>query len=639
MRRFGTILAVPFWSGVLAAVVAQRPAAIAERAMVPAGGASVALQFSPDGGLLASGGDRGDVVLVDSTSGTGRHVLDAGCGPVGSIRFSDDGSRLAIAAGEVTLWDVATGMLLQRAHARGQHLAAAPDGRWFAAGSGTVVALLRAEDLGEVRAFAVADEAHALAFSPDARRLAIALRDGVHVVDVETGAGGRDERRPGIARDLAWLDDGRLVQLQARSLHGYSDTMLALGASTFVMAAARDGSRVLVSTLDDVVLVRPGAELVRIAGGGIVALHPDGERWARARDGAIELFRGTERERSAPCAHRSPAHRPGGTSQLLPRRPSSLPGALPEFVLADEPTLRIAHTLVAPQHGPRQAALTGDGRLAVVAGTELHVFDVTTGARIEIAGLPHGVLVPHPQGTELVLLRTRADRSGSDLESWAIDRAAANARRLRTIATGHVPMPMLAGSPPRFSADARRLLVGHQLLDLDEPHRSRTLGMPQVHDFVLTHDERYAVAWEGVDDVVVAHGSIQVFSTDGDAVDRRDYVRPPTHVAASPFDARIAVCHYARGGYVEVMPVPGLAEPRRFAWSWREAAWLSRHHLLGVAAGSLQLGDLRTGTIVASARIDAAATGLVVDRVRRIALAPLPDRVLVLRFDFGAESR
>ena len=72
-----------------------------------------AINFSPNGRLLASGSDDRTAIIWDTESGKSKHILKGHDQTVRAVRFSPDGSLLASGSGNasVVLWDVASGHL------------------------------------------------------------------------------------------------------------------------------------------------------------------------------------------------------------------------------------------------------------------------------------------------------------------------------------------------------------------------------------------------------------------------------------------------------------------------------------------------------------------------------------------------
>jgi eukaryotic-like serine/threonine-protein kinase len=160
------------------------------------------LAFSPDGRLLASGAENGDVKAWDAA--TGRLVLtySPGAGhPVHQVAFSPDGQRLAAASvnsksvadpGQVRIWEVATGreVFSLKGHTEAVwSVAFSSDGTRLATGSG-VPWNNQTRKEGEIKVWdALTGQelltlqnkrcVYAVAFSPDGRRLASAGADNL----------------------------------------------------------------------------------------------------------------------------------------------------------------------------------------------------------------------------------------------------------------------------------------------------------------------------------------------------------------------------------------------------------------------------------------------------------------------------
>lgn len=148
-----------------------------------------ALQFSPDGKMLASGGKDGALNFWDMASGMLRNTVTNSSGPVYGISFAPDGQSLAttgwqptFANADLQILNSRTGRPLRRFEEPGQVvcLAYSPDGGILAtAGTDQFISLwdvatgrLRAKFAGHTGVV------WSLAWSPDAQRLATAGWDG-----------------------------------------------------------------------------------------------------------------------------------------------------------------------------------------------------------------------------------------------------------------------------------------------------------------------------------------------------------------------------------------------------------------------------------------------------------------------------
>lgn len=590
-----------------AAAAAQEPppSLSLERELFQVGGRSHALGWSPDGRWLASGGDRGDLAVLDAASGRVRHLLEASDHWIGAVRFSPDGALLAAAGRDVTVWRLLDGTCLgQIASNSPKALDWSRDGRFLALvrSNGEAIAVAAA-DLAPAQSFALPDDtaADAVAFSPDGSKLAVGKRSGkTFVFAAATGELLAAHEQPDWVQDLAWLDDGRLLRLGWEgTLRGFGAADVPLGGTAYSMAAQRDGSRVLVRTDKEVVGLAPGAEPWRMDGSGAVALHGDGEQWARALAGAIGIWRSGTRSRDLPGPHRQQ---------------------------------------------PQDAVLTGDGRYAIVVGDDWQAFDAATGARVEVRGLPgRGQLVAHPQGPEfVVLVPAGGGGNAHDLQFWTIQ--AGDPLRARCVRTVPLSLELRGANPDvdqvQLSPDLRHVTYADQLVDLEDPGRSLHLDRLLINQSVLARRGEVLVARVAMHSHLAGgggFGTLYAFARDGTLLEQRELREVPLHLATAPGGDRVAVCLHSG---LHMVAVPGLTTAAELPWPWRQVLWLDGHHLLGACSDDvIQIGDLRSREIVASLALGSWARSLQYVKDRGLLLVPTQDRTLLVRVALPGAGR
>ncbi len=261
-----------------------------------------AVAFSPDGCLLATGGDDKAVRVWNATTGDELLTLRRHTEPVSAVAFSPDGGRLASSSYDSTvrLWDSQTGaeIFALTGHTRGvTAVAFSPDGSRLASVSDDQTVRLWDTRTG-VETLSLRgnhDLLAGVAFSPDGTRLATAERDGpVRVWDARPPAPDLVlQGHTGEVTGAAFSPDGARLATSAADgtarlwdvRHGGAERVLT-GHEGPVNAPAfsPDGTRVATVSEDKTAKLwdaRTGKVLLTLRGVTpltAVAFSPDGKR-------------------------------------------------------------------------------------------------------------------------------------------------------------------------------------------------------------------------------------------------------------------------------------------------------------------------------------------------------------------------
>ena len=598
------------FAGVLAAQQAA-PSLRVEHALVLRGGPCHALAWSADGARIVSAGRCGDVVLLDVETGAVVHETVTPGDVAGAVGFTPDGSRYVVAAAELRLCDAADGRVLATRDVAGNwaHAWNRDGSRLAVAASNERVVLLRGDDLVEVGTLAVPDadaRCHSLAWSPDDRRIAVGKGDGVTVV-LDVGGGDEVERfvHESTVQQLAWLDDGRLLQLVWQgTLHGRGAEPTRIGDYAWNLSADRAGHLAVVwdgRTARG--LVRDANEPFVVAGdGGACAVHADGERWVRAFAGGLEFFRGAERQRRVP----------------LPNRAT-----------------------------PEQAAFAGNGRHVALRDHEgrFAVFAVADGAPVNVPAAVTGVPVRYDGGAELALWQPPAE-GGAETDArfvlWSIDALLAGGSK--PVRAESLPGSIPSGAVPEFSGNGRFATVHGITRDLLRPEvepwryevSALTCAAPASDGSCVV---TYTVQWllSGMQ----ARCELARFDRDGATVAGPEVLESGLALRWSPNGARLG---FLTTSGLRLLDPKTLQQTEHLRGEWQSFEWLDDEHFLAVSAvgvpgreqEEVTLHRLGEAGSLASLAIPDYGTLLCVDPAGERAVVSQRDRVLLVRIDLGA---
>lgn len=181
----------------------------------------LALVFSSDGKMLASGSANGDktIKLWDTANGSLKQTLTGHTDLVGGLAFSPDGKTLVSGSGDKTIkiWDAANGSLKQTltGHSgRVSEIVFSPDGKTFISGSDDKTIKLWDAASGIVKQTLTGkSEIYSLAISPDGRTIVSGNRSGaVELWDVGNGSLKQTLTVPkGTISSVAFSPDGKTI--------------------------------------------------------------------------------------------------------------------------------------------------------------------------------------------------------------------------------------------------------------------------------------------------------------------------------------------------------------------------------------------------------------------------------------------
>lgn len=228
---------------------------------------------SADASLFAIGYEGGRVLLWDANTGRAFRELGDWNG-TGSLAFSQDGRRLLVPSTDrsIGVWNTgsgARGKFARNAFGNIRHAEFAPDGRRFITGSDDGVAQLWSVDeqhgpIAIVHSETSGEGIEGCIFSPDGRRVAVAVKNYVFCYDVSAADSRLVCRLPGEGRfGMAFSSDGRtLVSVTADRIVRFHD--LAMPLERRIVRVNREAESILLSLDARYLAVQTGNSVVAI---------------------------------------------------------------------------------------------------------------------------------------------------------------------------------------------------------------------------------------------------------------------------------------------------------------------------------------------------------------------------------------
>jgi WD40 repeat protein len=408
---------------------------------------SLCVAYSPDGKLLASGGDDNSIRLFDATTGKEvrtlpghqartyeaprnskdpKDVLIASVkeGHVNSLAFCPDARLLASAGWDdsVRLWDVATGKQVRRLEAHVgmvAKVAFSPDGKTLASRGGldgtlrlwdvaTGRELHTVTGLSNVNPWRFNREA-ALAFAPDGTALAVGDKNAIHFFDVSTAREKGHWDAHLACLSLAYSPDARVLAsggVDGKDKNGIRLWDVASGKElrrcTLVkdeppihLAFAPTGDRLAAVIEEDdlhVFDVNTGKSVQRLKHywPSRVAYSPDGQTLASARGPVLRLWdTATGKEKFAEFQ----GHQAGVAAVVVSADGKTIATGGEQIIVWDAAGGRLRLQIPAGR-GVAALALSPDGKTLASAGRDriVHLWDVGTGKSVkDLPGHKHAL--------------------------------------------------------------------------------------------------------------------------------------------------------------------------------------------------------------------------------------------------------
>jgi len=211
------------------------------------GGTVMAAAFSPDGSLLAMGGELGDLVVLDMPAQTVRWRAEPSDHWIGELEFSPDGELLACRGRHLTLHSVKDGRERFRVEHIGPHgFAWSRDGERFAYVNGGRIVVCEGGDANPETWASIDYPVNALSFAVDG---ALFAGDNVGRLWRVPAGGGTPELRVDHRKDkddmVRSIDvvcaSGKVFDLSSRSPLRCGDREFELPGDGFALAVTSDG--------------------------------------------------------------------------------------------------------------------------------------------------------------------------------------------------------------------------------------------------------------------------------------------------------------------------------------------------------------------------------------------------------------